>query len=578
MRQDAGVAVGRGGHAAHAAARGRGDAVVRGEPGVGEGESRAEQGRDRPALAEHRVDEQHRLRAHRAEERRVHALEAARVGSTFLDGVDREPLRHEPFGEPRRSRVVEHPRQLRPQALRRVQEALVRGGGQRLVGHAAPEERREARRNLVGGERALGGIRGRIMLDAEQELGMQEQRDDGRAQPCLAGRARRRRVDRRPQRRDVRVRGRAPQEPPRQPRELGALAVVDIHRGVAGHRGRHLNHPARRRRRLHRAAHRQPMHHHVAVRGLPARPVLDEVIVEEGRTHLVAARSGAELHAALAGRRSGLRHVGRERRRAVDLDRHLHRIGPGLHAAHRDRRLVDALGGRHEGPHRGAPAPDHGDLVARLARADPQFGAPGVEQRRLRRRVVRAGPLRDRLREVGVALERGWRQREHRGDVVEARADVVRRQRAERGRVDAEDVLDRIAILRAVEPPRRRAGRRRQFANRPQRRAQCHGPGGSGCRLHRLLALCGRRHLPGLKAGQRLAKDGPVAGLRGARRERFRERPQVEVRLAHVGAMARQAGLGKEGIRAARGGVACGPCQQRDQERDHAVHGQFSYR
>ena len=106
------------------------------------------------------------------------------------------------------------------------------------------------------------------------------------------------------------------------------------------------------------------------------------------------------------------------------------------------------------------------------------------------------------VRRRHVAVEQRGRGRQHRGDVVEAVAGIVDRQPLARSHVDAQQIADGIAVLRAVEAMRGRATRvrmRRRRAvdgllekRRERRRGWPIGP-----IPHRRRRHLARAHLPG---------------------------------------------------------------------------------
>ena len=196
-----------------------------------------------------------------------------------------------------------------------------------------------------------------------------------------------------------------------------------------------------------------------------------------------------------------------------------------------------------------------GDVVRRGDR--PRFDHPAAlraeaEERRLHGRWSEERHPRDAARRRDVLLHQDGRERQHVGDVVEPVPGIVLREVVGRPDVDAEQFLDRVVVLGAVEAARghpARIGRRSgvdtlQLAREPRR-------DGLALLLGRLF-LFERGHL----AAAQLADDlVPLVAMFDERRARG-ERLKVEVVLLLLVPVAGEAVLGEErfddGIEAGR--------------------------
>ena len=121
------------------------------------------------------TEHERRLLLHGVAQRLVEGGEELRVRHGVVDEPCVEPLAREVVDERAGLRVGEHARHLRGE-LRLVGElAGVGGGRERVVGHRAPQEVREAGRDLVARERVRRERgRGRVELDAIKEVGRHE--------------------------------------------------------------------------------------------------------------------------------------------------------------------------------------------------------------------------------------------------------------------------------------------------------------------------------------------------------------------------------------------------------------------
>ena len=115
------------------------------------------------------VEEVLGLAQHRRQQRRVRVRR-------LVQAADLEPLPHEILRQRDRLRILQHPRDVRVEVG--AQRAVLRRHEQLLVRHRAPEEIREAARELVlrDLEHLAGAVRIRIALDAEQELRRHQRR------------------------------------------------------------------------------------------------------------------------------------------------------------------------------------------------------------------------------------------------------------------------------------------------------------------------------------------------------------------------------------------------------------------
>src|SRR5262249_17769192 len=96
------------------------------------------------------------------------------IGLYRFQAPDFEPLAGEVVEQGARLRVAEHALHLRAEQLRLVERAFSRGAHQFVIRHAAPEEIRKTRGQFVAADpvRLRTGVC--VLLDAEQEVGRNE--------------------------------------------------------------------------------------------------------------------------------------------------------------------------------------------------------------------------------------------------------------------------------------------------------------------------------------------------------------------------------------------------------------------
>ena len=118
-------------------------------------------------------------------QRLVEAGERLGIGRDVGQFPGRQPLAGEVLDEGGRLRVGEHPAHLGVEVPTQLSPS--RQGEQLVVGHAAPEEVRQPRGQLVLADRvARSGLDpGRVQLDAEQEVGPDEHPFEGQADAVL---------------------------------------------------------------------------------------------------------------------------------------------------------------------------------------------------------------------------------------------------------------------------------------------------------------------------------------------------------------------------------------------------------
>ena len=143
--------------------------VVPGEPLVHERVRRGQQVEDAAVAAQHAVDEQLGLAPERPPQVLVETGEEPRVGLLRIDVAKEQPLLGEVVHEGGRPRIREHPAHLAVEHPGLAQPAPNRGVEQFFVGNAAPQEERQARRQLEIADRihVAGRRAGRIALDPE---------------------------------------------------------------------------------------------------------------------------------------------------------------------------------------------------------------------------------------------------------------------------------------------------------------------------------------------------------------------------------------------------------------------------
>ena len=133
-----------------------GDPVMAGQPLVEERVLAIQEIEDAAVLPDHALQEQLGLPAHGEAQVVLERGETFPVGRDRLQGAELEPLPAEGLHEGTGPGVLEHPTDLRGQDGGIVEGALSGGAEQLLVGHAGPEEIREARGQLVGADLLRG--------------------------------------------------------------------------------------------------------------------------------------------------------------------------------------------------------------------------------------------------------------------------------------------------------------------------------------------------------------------------------------------------------------------------------------
>jgi hypothetical protein len=144
---------------------------------VQEREVRPYEVEDAPVLSNHRAEKEFRFRRHCAAQPFVEVREESIVGTFDCQEVAKiQPLAGEVFGERLRPGVGQHPVNLRPQCFWAGHLSARCEIEKLVVRNAAPQKERQPRGQLQIGEpiRVGSGTRG-IELDAEQELGADEQ-------------------------------------------------------------------------------------------------------------------------------------------------------------------------------------------------------------------------------------------------------------------------------------------------------------------------------------------------------------------------------------------------------------------
>ena len=125
---------------------------------------------------DHALEEQLRLPTHRLPQVLVEVRKLDGIGRGAGEVAEIEPLPSEVVDECSRARVPQHPPHLRVEHARVGKAPLRRLIEQLVVGNAAPQEERKARRQLqvAEGPHLAGHVSRGVALDAEQELGTHE--------------------------------------------------------------------------------------------------------------------------------------------------------------------------------------------------------------------------------------------------------------------------------------------------------------------------------------------------------------------------------------------------------------------
>ena len=408
--------------------------------------------------------------------------------------AEEEPLSREVVDQRGRLRIRQQAAHLRFENARLAQRAGLRRREQLVVRDAAPEEERQPRRELQirDAVRRPRGRFSRIDLDAEEELGVDEDGAERELDAALEASPRPAGVVEPHQRVDVVAPYRPPERAPRQRRKdvgrarrlrLGgridgragedALATRRCGSGVPGRRGVRTG--------VERPIDLDDPHRH---RRVAVARVVVGLRGADRFEHTLGDGAGA-------GEREGyLAHPGRDRQpqaqilvglalvrsqvedRAPDLPL---AVGADLelgHAAPVEPHLkpvapLQSLDGVAVGPlqrHPDLVLAVHREVVPRCEAAPraervqlahpvvlPQHRGRRVAGGRLADRRAADGELRDLAGGEHVALEERGRQRQHVGDVVEPVALVVGRQQLPAVDLQREQIADRVGVLGAVE-------------------------------------------------------------------------------------------------------------------------------
>ena len=157
------------------------------QPFVDEGIAPVDEVEDAPVLADHVLDEQLRLPAHREAEIVLEVGEARAIARDRFERAELQPLPAEVLGQRVRPGIPQHAAHLRRQHHGIAQRARIGGPAQARVRHARPDEVRQARRELVLGDPVRRGARPErlIPLDAEEEIRRHQQRRDADREPLV---------------------------------------------------------------------------------------------------------------------------------------------------------------------------------------------------------------------------------------------------------------------------------------------------------------------------------------------------------------------------------------------------------
>ena len=443
-----------------------GNAVVPREPVVDEGVVGVEQVEDAAVLPHDALEEQLRLAAERLPQPVVEVGEEHLRRPRRLQVAELQPLPDEVVGQGAGAVVGEHPAHLPPQLPGVGHAARRRRVQQLVVGHAAPEEEREARRQLEVADAVVAARRGRDVrrfgLDPEQELGAHQQLleralDAGLEAAALAPR----RVGD-AQNLEVVVVDRPSPRPPGQRREngVGAGLVLAGGRGPAdeealagrgfagaGHVERPGDGETAQVRQL-AAAHRRVQEETARVLRQQGRRLekRDPDIAGSGRDGQPHLEVVADLVPVDVERRQALLHA--EQLDALAVDGHLE-LRPARHPGHVDAQRVLGVEGEPMGD-QGAPASAVGQaldvVVLRQGRRD------GIGSGHRGRRGRAHGGAADAPGRGQVALHERLGHAQNARDVVEPVARAVGGQELLDVDGDAEHVADRVPVLGAVEP------------------------------------------------------------------------------------------------------------------------------
>ena len=506
-------------HPAEVASLHVGNAVVPRESIVDERVVGVEQVEDAAVLAHDALEEQLRLAAERLPQPVVEVGEEHLRRPRRLQVPELQPLADEVVGQGPGAVVGQHPAHLPPELSGVGQRAARRRVEQLVVGHAAPEEERQPRRQLEVGDAVVAAGRGRgvrrIGLDPEQELGAHQQLLQRALDAGLeaAGLAPRRVGD--AQDPEVGVVDRPAPRPPGQGRENGVGAgrlLVGVRgpaheealagRGVAG--ARRVERPGDRDAAQVGqlpAAHRRVQEE--AARGLRQQgrglEERDPDLAGAGRDGQPHLEVVAHLVPVDVERRQPLQHA--EQLDPLAVDGHLE-LRPARHPRHVDPQHVLGVEREPMGDQRAAAGPVGQALDVIVLRQGGRDGV-GAGHRRRRRRAHRGAA--DAPGRGQVALHERFRHAQNAGDVVEPVARAVGGQELLDVDGDAEHVADRVPVLGAVEP--------------------MEGLGAAGVRR-------GRRR--GVELGLEPRRHAVVGGLVGARPPRRGHQPRAQLPDHHL--------------------------------------------
>ena len=168
-------------------ARDIGNAVVTREPLVQERVPAVDEVEDAAVFADDVLDKELGLLPHRVPEVVLELRKAILVARHGLERAELQPLAAEVLGQCVRLRVAQHPSDLEVEHSRIAQRAGIRRPAELGVRHAGPDEVREPRRELVLADRLheRPGFDRAVALEAEEEIGRNEQRLNADGQPFL---------------------------------------------------------------------------------------------------------------------------------------------------------------------------------------------------------------------------------------------------------------------------------------------------------------------------------------------------------------------------------------------------------